>query len=241
MGPWSPVSLKPVEVRLWLIDSSRATVGELQACEQSLSPDEQQRAGRFISSEARRQFVLARALLRRALSCCTGVPPAQWVFAQDPYGKPHVAEPAGVPLSFNVSHTRGLAACAVTDGGAVGVDVEHRGRTLDLPGLARQLFAAREMEHFESLEPQGARDYFFAIWTLKEAYLKARGVGLSHPLEAVSLELAGANGARCSDTDQPWHFLRSQPTRAHVLALCTALPQSPHVTTAWVSAVELSK
>lgn len=241
MGPWAPVALEPGEVRLWLVDSGGATASELRACEQWLSPDERQRAARVISSEARRQFVLARALLRRALSYCASVPPTQWVFTPDAFGKPHVAEPAGAHLSFNVSHTRGLAVCAVAQDGEVGVDVEHGSRTLDLPGLAGQLFSAREMERFESLEPQAARDYFFAIWTLKEAYLKARGVGLSQPLGSVSFELAGADGAQCSDTDRPWHFVRSQPTRAHVLALCTALPQPPRVTPAWVSAEELSR
>lgn len=230
------------EVGLWLLDPDAADASCLQGCEHALAPDERERAARFLAAEARRQFVLARSLLRHALSCCAPLAPGEWVFGVNGHGKPYVARPAGaMSLSFNVSHTRGLVACAVARDLPLGVDVERCDRRADLAGLANQLFAASERARFEALPAADARDYFFSIWTLKEAYVKALGVGLSHPLESVAFELDGASGARCSDTGTPWQFLRCKPTAAHDLALAVQASRPPRLALAWVSPGDLPR
>lgn len=229
------------EVGLWLLDPGAADARCLQACEQALAPDERERAARFLAEDARRQFVLARSLLRYALSCCARVPRGEWTFGANGHGKPHVVRPAeAASLCFNVSHTHGLVACAVARELPLGVDVERCDRRADLAGLANQLFAASERARFEALPAADARDYFFSIWTLKEAYVKALGVGLSHPLASVAFELDGASAARCSDTGTPWQFLRLQPTAAHKLALAVPAARSPRLALAWVPPVALT-
>jgi 4'-phosphopantetheinyl transferase len=127
-------------------------------------------------------------------------------------------------LRFNLSHTAGLVACAVALDRDVGVDVEHLWPpTFDI-GLARHHFAPAEVAGLEALPPEARRARFFALWTLKEAYIKARGLGLALPLERFAFDFEGpALGVRFDPElgDQPerWHFARLQPTAVHALAL----------------------
>lgn len=236
-----PVPVSPASsgsrLELWLLDPQGVDEAQLRACEAALAADEQQRAQRFLVESARRQFVMARALLRHALSRQAQVAPRDWIFGANPFGKPHVAHPEHARLlSFNVSHTHGLVACVVAPPGVeVGIDVECRARELDFPGLAEQLFSAQERTRLAQLEGESAREYFFAIWTLKEAYTKARGTGLRYPVESVTFELDGASGVRCSDRATPWQFLRLRPTAMHTMAVAVQATHPPECSLTWVS------
>src|SRR5690606_33310169 len=94
-----------------------------------------------------------------------------------------------VPLVFNLSHTDGLIACAVSRGREVGVDVEwldRRGGDID---VADRFFSRYEVQALYAQPPERRRDRFFRYWTLKESYIKARGMGLALPLDRFSFEL----------------------------------------------------
>ncbi len=143
-----------------------------------LSGEEARTAGAFAFDDDRRTYVAAHALLRRALrEMLSGEEPR---LVREPQGRPEL-DPAqrGRPaLSFNLTHTRGFAACALLRGAPVGVDAEDIRRPLDIAAVARRWFAPSEVRLLEELPPDGRADMFFRIWTAKEAILKAAGLGL---------------------------------------------------------------
>jgi len=174
-------------VSIFLYDSnaavSKAVLDELAA---PLSDDERERAARFGHAGARRDFVTGRFLLRHALTRhCPTCLPKDWQFVIGPYGKPALADDSPA-LQFNLSHTKGLLACAITEAGAVGIDVETLERKSDLEKLARRFFSPLESKALLALPVEQRRERFFRIWTLKEAYIKARGGGLGISLGSFS-------------------------------------------------------
>jgi 4'-phosphopantetheinyl transferase len=147
---------------------------------QMLSDEERMRAGKLRVTADRAGFVLAHALVRAVLSQYHPVDPGAWEFGRSPQGKPFISAPvAAPPLQFNLSHTRGLAACVVALELAVGVDVEYIEPHADLPAVAREFFASAGVQELEKLsdEEQGVR--FYEHWTRREACGKASGLGLS--------------------------------------------------------------
>jgi len=148
-----------------------------------LPPDEIERINRFAREPDRRRGLMGCALTRAALAHHTGVEPAALRFTRDRLGKPELVDPAQTRLSVNISHTGELVLCGVSLAGSVGVDVERHDRTLDDLALARRFFAPEEAATLEAVPAAGRRRSFFELWTLKEAYVKACGRGLSMPLD----------------------------------------------------------
>ena len=191
-----------------------------------LTPDEIERMQRLIFQRDRRRFLVTRALARTMLSRYAPVKPADWRFVTNVHGRPEILDrPAGVPdLRFNISHTEGLIACAVTIGREVGVDVEHIGRRLthDVPA---RFFAPREVRDLRALPEAEQPRAFFDYWTLKEAYIKARGFGLALPLGDFAFHLAPPAAPTISfepslaDDPATWQFTQAWPTPAHRLAV----------------------
>ena len=191
-----------------------------------LSPDEDARMKRLVFERARRQFLLTRALVRTMLSRYASVAPAAWSFIANVHGRPEILDrPRGVPdLRFNVSHTEGLIACAVTIGREVGVDVEHIGRRLT-HDVAGRFFAPREVDDLRRLAADEQHRVFFDYWTLKEAYIKARGFGLALPLADFAFRLSPPSPPAITfepsldDDPATWQFFQDSPTPQHRLAL----------------------
>src|SRR6185295_18612851 len=120
---------------------------------------------------------------RTTLSHYAAVDPTAWQFARNRRGRPEISGPLGVaPLRFNLSNTAGLIACLVTLGVDVGVDVEDTHRRGETVRIANRFFSASEVAALEALPPERQRQRFFEYWTLKESYIKARGMGLAIPL-----------------------------------------------------------
>ena len=139
-----------------------------------LSQEEQARYRRFMFDKDRRQFLLARVLVRTVLSRYAPRAPAEWEFEYSPHGKPRIAARFGLTdLQFNHSHADELVACAVTHHHAVGVDVESAERAVDLK-IARYCLSPRELREFEQLKPAEQRPRLMRQWTLKEAYAKVQ-------------------------------------------------------------------
>jgi 4'-phosphopantetheinyl transferase len=190
-----------------------------------LAAGERERLERIRIEDTRTQFALAHVLLRGLLSRYAAVGPADWVFATGPHGRPEIAAPlewAG-RIRFNLSHTRGLVACGLTRGRDLGVDVERSDRVAHVCGVARRFFAPAEAGFVLAAAEPERRRRFFELWTLKEAYIKARGLGLSLSLQsfAFQVDAKGARLLRTPPDDEPaaWQFDLAHRESGHVLAV----------------------
>lgn len=171
----------PGEVHIWRIelDCAVKTVAALSA---TLSPDEEQRAARFRSTELRDRWTVARGALRCILATYAGCAPGAVVFREGPQGKPALAPPAA-DIPFNLSHTGGLALVAIAERGRVGIDAEIVRPEVEVEDLSRRFFAPAEAAEILALPPDARLAAFFTCWTRKEAFVKALGGGLSVPLD----------------------------------------------------------
>lgn len=152
-----------------------------------LSSDEVERARRFRYVRDRARYAVSHRALRGILAQVTGLSPDALRFTHGPQGKPSLHPAIG--WAFNLSHSGDLAVVAVTGHDAVGVDVEAVRPTADLAAVAATHFSPRERGALFALSPEAQGAAFFRLWTRKEAYIKAVGTGLSHPLEAFSVSL----------------------------------------------------
>ena len=193
-----------------------------------LDPTERERVGRFHFDRDRRSYIAAHALGRRLLSSWAGGEPSAWTFTVGPHGKPEVAGPLGGPrLRVNLSHTSGLAAAVLTEDHDVGIDVEWMGRQAAGDDLAQRFFAPDECAILAATPPERAEEAFLTFWTLKEAYIKAVGLGLSLPLDAFAFNLDPLGiHFEPSVVDDPacWRFAHWRPTPDHLMALALRHP-----------------
>ena len=154
--------------------------------ESVLSEDELTRAAGYRFEPARNEFVCARAVLRKILSCYLEIPAPDIGFAYGAHGKPVIsADTSGKTrsLHFNLSRTPGLALCAISAQREVGIDVERVREDIGYEEIVRQFFSPEENVFFQHLSKHTLSRYFFKYWTAKEAYVKARGYSLAHELE----------------------------------------------------------
>jgi len=188
-----------------------------------LSAEERAKADRFAFAHDRDCFVAAHALLRATLSDYFARPPQDWAFVTNAWGKPRIdANDGSGRLCFNLSHTRSHVAVAVALDREVGVDVERIAPSRADEEVARQLFAPAEFAAFQE-EPQAGRaEAFFDVWTLKEAYIKAVGLGVALPLKDFAFTrdpLRISFAPTRDDTPSRWLFRRFRPTPDVAMAL----------------------
>jgi 4'-phosphopantetheinyl transferase len=191
-----------------------------------LNDTEKSRAAAFHFEKHRAAYTISHAMLRVVLSEYAPVRPEEWQFLAGPWGKPEIAAPAlDTPLWFNLSHTDGCAVCVAGRVSQLGVDVENLNRKTSHDELARHYFAAEEYDYLRNLAPHRQREAFFRIWTLKEAYIKAEGKGLSIPLASFSFHFSAHNPAQVmfessseSNSDH-WSFYEFQPAPDYRISL----------------------
>ena len=242
-----PLQLPPGQVDVWLASTSDISSSELFACLQLLSEPEQAQWQRFVVKDARLQYLVTRALVRTTLSRYTDVPPRNWQFETNAYGRPNISLPqSSRNLRFNLSNTTGLVACAVSIDCEIGIDVENITRTVDTDAVAPSVFAPAELADFREAGLEDQRERFFSYWTLKESYIKARGMGLSLPLDAFWFDLSGTSPLlcvtdRCPDIPDRWRFYQHAPTDEHMMAVAVAAPQGvePSIHPRWVKPMSL--
>src|SRR5690242_6794243 len=181
-----PLDVDTVRVR-WL--SAEPTDTQCQSCWRGmLAPEELQQADRFQFASDRDAYTAAHALARTMLSEATGQPTSFWQVVKGEFGKPTlIGSGTARCLRFNISHTRGFVACAIAHED-VGVDVEASDRSTDLD-IAARFFAPEEVQLLKSVALEHRARIFFRFWTLKEAFIKATGEGLSRPLNSFSFKL----------------------------------------------------
>ncbi len=220
------LALPPTEAHIWYALPDELTDPRLlEAYRELLAPGERERQLRYYFEKNRHEYLITRALVRTALSRYADVPPSAWVFEAGDHGKPHVAWPEVSPrISFNLSNTTGMVACIVAAEREVGVDVEEGERAVRAMEVADRFFSPSEVKALRALPEAEQPARFIMYWTLKEAYIKARGMGLAIPLDQFSFlidevkEPGIAFDPRLEDDPATWQFARMRPTRRHVIA-----------------------
>ena len=201
------------------------TIGgdEYEAAWTTLPADERHRAGRLVFASDRERFVAAHAMLRRVLSKYDDTRPEAWRFVVNEFGKP--ALPPGLSstgLTFNLSHADGLVACIIGRND-VGIDVESIDRRVRVLEIASRFFSPSETAGLGSCSGDQRQARFFELWTLKEAYVKGVGAGLSHPLNSFGFVLdepssIGFDLPTPAEADS-WYFALCAPSEQHRMAL----------------------
>ncbi len=226
-GPWHAAALRHA-IHVWYADTGAQSYGALAVRYfDLLDESERTRAARLHFEHDRRDFLAAHALRRLCLAHYLGCEPPSLRFTATGNGKPQLADvPAQLPLEFNLSHTRGLVACAVTLGRACGVDVERVRPMHDMAGVARTVFSDAERTFLAAAGEKTRESAFFALWTLKEAYVKATGLGMTAPLQRIAIdpvELCVRDDSRVPTAEGGWIFDRwhrcSDTAAGHSLAL----------------------
>src|SRR5688572_17265206 len=150
-----------------------------------LTPAERARHDRYRHDADRDMFLLGRAMARGLVGAALGVAPTDWPWRDGTRGRPEV-DAAACALSFNLAHSGGVVVCALTRDAEVGVDVEDRARAALDPQLVARYCSPAERATIDASGDAGWQDQFLKHWTLKEAYLKARGLGIALPLADLS-------------------------------------------------------
>lgn len=220
--------IDPHSVHIWLAETHQFYSPDLLE-QYILWLDEQERTRyeRFKYLRDRHEYLIAHALLRSCLSHYGERKPEEWRFSSNPWGKPEICgDDASFPIRFNLSHTHGLAACAITLVADVGIDVEYMARDIDWMAIAKVSCHPTEMDDLYTLPQSEQRQRFYDLWTLKEAYTKALGRGLSFPFQEVIFRfgqedhsLIQVESTQEQELAQDWTFLRLKPTESHRLAI----------------------
>lgn len=209
------------------------TAATADACMSLLSEDEHARWQKFRFDRHRREYLTTRVLLRTALSHYHPTAPEAWRFKTTAHGKPRVDPDCG--LRFNLSNSPRLVICLIARGYEVGADVEPYEHAEKVATLAPAVLSPQELAQFEALHGQEKLDRALSLWTLKEAYIKAMGMGLSLPLKQFSFLFGGAEGIRLqcdpplSDQHaQRWRFCLVEHAR-HRIALMVESTNVPAI------------
>lgn len=220
--------LRQGEVDIWI-----AVVDEVREVELAaqfdcvLTADERVRHGRFLFEKDRRRYLVTRSLVRYVLSRYIPIAPADWRFEATEFGRPTIANdhPDTHGLTFNISHSDRVVLLGVTRDVQLGVDVEDLERRIPLD-VADGFFSADEVRQLRSLPADLQPARFLDFWTLKESYIKARGKGLSLPLDQFGFDLSQQTGLqvwfdeRLGDAPERWAFWQWRPSEGSIAALC---------------------
>jgi 4'-phosphopantetheinyl transferase len=221
--------LEPGHVDLWLTFYRDIQDRKLLDAYAALLTDEEcSQQKRFYFAEDRHRYLVTRALVRTVLSRYTSVSPQRWRFTKNPYGRPLIVNEDGRTnsISFNISHTAGLIICGITSGQELGVDTEAVKLERAYTGLASHFFSPPEVSALHALPREMQTERFFHYWTLKESYIKARGMGLSIPLDKFGFHFPDESSIRLSidrsleDLPERWRFWLCRPSAEHLVAVC---------------------
>jgi len=198
------IQLKNDNVDVWCV-SLEVDKSCLSSLQQSLSEDERMKAGRMRFKNKRDDYVAARGLLRLIIAAYLKEKPERLGFQYGPHGKPELAkEFIGTGLTFNMSHSHGLAVYGVGHKRVLGVDIEKIRSDMSFTKIAKRFFSPLEFETLQKLPAEQQKQGFFTCWTRKEAYIKAIGQGLFFPLNRFDVSLVpGEPAALLADRKDP--------------------------------------
>ncbi|MDD9303822.1 MAG: 4'-phosphopantetheinyl transferase superfamily protein [Desulfobacter sp.] len=212
------ISLDSDQVHLFYVKADKINdTALLKEYESVLSREEREKVGRYRFEKDRHLSLVSRALVRYLLSAYTGRAPEYFSFFCNSFGKPAIlkeqADRLGLDIKFNLSHTPGAVVLGLGITHEIGVDVEQVDRSISL-GVADRFFSKKEAEMVRQYSGSRRHQILFDIWTLKEAYIKARAKGLSIPLDSFSFDLGPQDRIKFTDpagTGEGWQFFRWRP------------------------------
>ena len=237
------------QIELWLFPVSALTDVLRKEYEDILSSDERDFYKKIVIQDKKDLFITTKALLRKLLYWYTSVPTSEWSFEKNLFGRPYIREPSQYRgVRFNISHAKGLMAYSFSTFYEIGIDIENIFNDRDFVGISRVFFSEKEVDSINSAPSHKIGRTFYMYWTLKEAYLKARGIGLSLPLSSFWFEpmplprtffsLGGYDNKAAPDNeahhahsfslaspqggvgaDECWRFISKTVTHEHILAL----------------------
>src|SRR5215813_154369 len=226
----SSIELGADEAHVWRasLDQDVKVIANLAAI---LSQDEYQRAARYYRPIDRDRFIAGRGILRKIISAYLALSPAELQFTYNEYGKPAVSDGQNDrALNFNLSHSAELALYAVTRGRAVGIDIEYIREDFATLEIAEHFFSKDEVRSLKAT-PTGRRTIgFFNCWSRKEAFIKAKGMGVSYPLDRFTVSLVpGEPPALLKVVDDErevarWRMYELKPGDGYVAAMIATAP-----------------
>jgi 4'-phosphopantetheinyl transferase len=223
MNSWAspPAQLPALEesVHVWAVRLDDASVN-IERGSELLSADERERAARFHFERHRRRYLVAHIALHEILSRYLAIEPGRLSFDLGVNGKPKLPqELAASGVEFNLSHSNEMALVAVARGSELGVDIEHARENFEFQEVAERFFTAKEVAAMRSLPAALQRQAFFKCWTSKEAFLKAKGTGLSGVLDEVEISLDGDDQVRVTAHVPNWSLFELGPIASYEAAL----------------------
>lgn len=216
------------EIHLWFVyDEQIDSQDLLVQYYDLLNGLESEKQQRFHFAKHRHQYLLTRATVRSVLSKYNPTIAAEdWVFEYNDYGKPHVSNNNLVnPISFNISHTDRLVVMAVTSGQEIGVDVEHLRSGRKAFDTVESIFSPQEVDQLFQLPEAQQEERFIDYWTLKEAYIKACGMGLYIPLDHFSYDVSQQGELSIDfhpdrdDDPDAWQFWQLRPSADFIVSI----------------------
>ena len=198
-APPAALALADDEVHVWRVDV-RSAYAHRERLWRVLAKDERHKAADLLFEGDRKRFVVSRGVLRVLLGRYLRAEPGSLVFGYNPHGKPFLIGAAGV--SFSTSHSHGLALLAFVRDKNIGVDVEHLREDLGLDEIAARYFSTREVATLRSLPNSSRKEAFFACWTRKEAFAKAKGRGLTLPFNRFEVTLTPGEPAMLLNVEE---------------------------------------
>jgi 4'-phosphopantetheinyl transferase len=223
--PWvraaTPLTLLDKELHVWraCLDFPPTL---LERMAKTLSANENERADKFLIARARERFVAARGILRHLLGMYLGLHADKIDFSYGPQGKPSLAATHDSRLSFNVSHSQAMGLFAFCGGDDVGVDIEEVKADFKGMQIASHFFSTKEIARLAKLSPEVGDRAFFECWTGKEAYVKARGEGLSLPLRDFSIAFVNGEQILRDELGRRWSCYAVAPAPGFAGAVVAA-------------------
>jgi 4'-phosphopantetheinyl transferase len=231
-GLWRESSTSKVRGRLTMPELWYLRTGEVEApqalaaFDSFLNSEERRRKQAFRFEEHRHEYLVTRGLCRMVLARHVSMPPGDLRFRRNDYGRPEIDPPSG--LRFNLSNTVAMVVCAVATGREIGVDAEPLSHADRILAVAERVYTSGELARLSRLEPPLRRLDAVRLWTLKEAYMKARGLGMSLPPQSFEIDLdAGGLALRPTKDDTRHWELGVQQIDDHIVATCVERGDGP--------------
>lgn len=216
-----------VNVEVWTIHLG-VPASSVSDAKQFLSPDELARTDAFRNEQAQRNYIIAHAALRQILASRLQLKPAELAFLNGPQGKPALAGTVAGRLEFNLTHSSNLALVAVTPGAEVGIDVETMRPMPDALRLAERFCSATESEALSALPVDEQAATFLNLWTRKEAFVKATGLGIVNTLARFEVTMGAEAKVKSIDGDPrlaaQWTLHSFQPAPGYIAAVAVRSP-----------------
>jgi 4'-phosphopantetheinyl transferase len=224
MNPWLPAPdlIPPLgdAVHVWSVELDNSNL-DTSLWHSRLSPEERGRAARFKFTRDQRRYTIAHAALRDILAAYANADAANLQFNEGPNGKPRLAPPFDASgTEFNLSHSHEIALIAVNHGNEIGVDIEFAKADFAFLDVASHFFTKREVTALRALPAALQRQAFYKCWISKEAFLKAKGTGLSGALDEVEIMLVGER-VRIKASIADWSLIELAPHPGYEAALVT--------------------